>query len=408
MVAAAQLSLRDARRLALAAGGLARGRGRFVRPGQLLRVAHQLSAIQLDSVNVLVRAHYLPAFSRLGCYPRSALDGLASGTGSRRALFEYWGHAASLLPVELYPLLRWRMRRAEERFETWGGPARLARERPGYIQEVLAQIADRGPLAAAELTDRGHRPTGEWGWNWHEGKVALEWLFWTGQVTTFARRGFVRVYDLTERVLPAAILNSPDLGEAESQRQLLLLAARALGVATVADLADYFRIPLPVATARARELQDAGELTKVSVVGWAAPGYLLAGTRIPGPARARALLSPFDPLVWFRDRVRRLFGFDYRIEIYYPAGKRVHGYYVLPFLLGDELSARVDLKADRAPGRLLVQAAWGEVCASDAVPLALASEIVDLAGWLSLGEVLVAGRGDLAPALASALSELQR
>lgn len=367
-------------------------------------MARQLSVIQIDSVNVLTRAHYLPAFSRLGGYDRGALDGLSSGRGERRSLFEYWAHEASLLPVEVQPLLRWRMRRARERFETWGRLARLARARPGYIAAVLAEVADRGPMSAGELSDPGQRPTGEWGWNWADGKTALEWLFWTGALTTAGRRGFSRVYDLPERVLPRRVLAAPTPPEDAAQRELVLLAARALGVASAADLADYFRLPPAQGAERVRELRAARLLQEVAVEGWRAPGYLLPGVRVPRRVPATALLVGFDPLIWSRPRVRRLFGFDYRIEIYTPAVKRTHGYYVLPFLHDGALQARVDLKSDRAAGLLLVQAAWAEPGVAADVPAALAGELRMLAGWLGLDAVHVVGPGDVAGPLRAELT----
>ncbi|HVB26522.1 MAG TPA: crosslink repair DNA glycosylase YcaQ family protein [Mycobacteriales bacterium] len=369
--------------------------------GRLRRVLGRTGALQIDSVNVLARAHYLPAWSRLGAYPTEVLDGLAY---RKRELFEYWGHEASLLPVELHPLLRWRMARAREAFETWGAPARLARERPGYIAEVLAEVRDRGPLSAAELVEAGARRTGDWGWNWHDGKIALEWLFWTGAVTTSGRRHFHRIYDLTERVIPRAILELPTPSQAAAQRALLLRAADSLGVATAGDLADYYRIKLPEARAGLAELVAAGELEEVRVAGWRHPAYVRPGLAVGRPVSVRALVSPFDPLIWERARTLRLFGFHYRIEIYVPAARRVHGYYVLPFLLGDSLVARVDLKADRQAGVLQVPAAYAEAHAPPTVAEELAGELVAMAAWLELpGGVRVARRGDLAAALARAI-----
>lgn len=397
-----ELKSRDVRRLALTASGLRRPRPKGPAGlGALRRVAGELGVLQIDSVNVFARAHYLPPWSRLGGYPRERLDALAYRD---HELFEYWGHEASLLPVELHPLFRWRMARAAQGLGTWSGVARLAREQPEYISSVLAEVAASGPLTVADLVSAGDRPSGQWGWNWRAGKVALEWLFWTGAVTCSGRRNFTRLYDLPERVLPRAVLEAPTPSEAAAQRALVLRAARALGVATAGDLGDYYRIKAPEAHARVGELVTSGRLVEVAVAGWRSPGYLLPDTVVPGPVRASALLCPFDPLVWERSRVRRIFGFDYRVEIYVPAPRRVHGYYVLPFLLGEQLAARVDLKTDRAAGVLRVRAAWLEPsAAAEPTATALAAELRGVAGWLGCGSVDVEPCGDLATALGQAI-----
>jgi uncharacterized protein YcaQ len=389
------LSLGQARRLAIVAQGLGRDR----KPGQrdrrhLRKMLTQTGLIQIDSVNVLMRAQYLPGWSRLGAYPRDVLDDM---TYKHRELFEYWGHEASLLPVALHPLLRWRMERARTKHETWGGVARLAKERPGYIAAVLEEVGARGPITAGELEKDAPREVTNWGWNWSSSKIALEYLFWTGQVMAAARRGFERLYDVTERVLPESVLSLPTPTEEEAHRELLLIAARCHGVGTAKDLADYFRINVPLARQRVAELAEDGRLTEVSVEGWRQPAYVLPGTTIPRRLTGRALLAPFDPLVWERDRVERLFGFRYRIEIYVPADKRVHGYYVLPFLLGERLVARVDLKSDRAEGVLRVQAAYAEpgIATAD-VAGELSGELHALSEWLGLRGVAWTGRGDLA------------
>ena len=389
-----------ARRIALAAQGFAEPRpGGSVGTRQLLRMTERLAVLQIDSVNVLSRSHYLPAFSRLGNYPRSALDEL---TARRHAVFEYWAHEASFLPVRLQPFLRWRMAAAEE--HAWGSMVRIQRERPGYVAEVLDRVRESGPLKASDLAEpKPDRPGSMW--NWHAGKVALEWLFYSGAVTARTRTaGFERVYDLTERVLPAAIVSAPTPAPADAVRELVRTAAGALGVATERDLRDYFRLPVAAARTAIAELADAGELLPVEVAGWGAPAWLDPAARRPRRVRARALVSPFDSLVWERPRVERIFGFRYRIEIYTPAAKRVHGYYVLPFLLGDQLVARVDLKADRQAGLLRVQAAHAEEGAERAlVAAALADELRLMAGWLELDDVVVAERGDLAGELAYAV-----
>jgi uncharacterized protein YcaQ len=386
-----------ARRIALAAQGFADPRpSAAAGTRQLRRLAARLAVVQIDSVNVLSRSHYLPAFSRLGSYPRAAMDELV---GRRHELFEYWAHEASFLPVRLHPHLRWRMAAAKE--HAWGNMVRLQRDRPGYVTEVLDRIREGGPLKASELLEpRPERPGTMW--NWHAGKVALEWLFYTGVLTAKHRTtGFERVYDLTERVLPPEVVQAPTPDPADAVRELVRTAARALGVATERDLRDYFRLRPQAARTAIAELADAGELQPVEVAGWGAPAWLDPEARRPRWVRARALLSPFDSLVWERPRVERIFGFRYRIEIYTPAPKRVHGYYVLPFLLGDQLVARVDLKADRQAGVLRVQSAHGEEGVDrPLVTSALAEELRLMADWLELDDVAVAERGDLAPDLA--------
>jgi uncharacterized protein YcaQ len=385
-----------ARRIALAAQGFADPRpSAAVGARQLKRLTERLAVVQIDSVNVLSRSHYLPAFSRLGPYPRPALDDLA---GRRHELFEYWAHEASFLPVRLQPQLRWRMAAAAE--HAWGNMVRLQRERPGYVGEVLDRVRDRGSLKASELLEpKPDRPGTMW--NWHAGKVALEWLFFTGVLTARNRTaGFERVYDLTERVLPPEIVQAATPEPADAVRELVRTASRALGVATERDLRDYFRLRPAAARTAIAELADAGELLPVEVTGWGAPAWLVPDARRPRWIRARALLSPFDSLVWERPRVERIFGFRYRLEIYTPAAQRVHGYYVLPFLLGDQLVARVDLKADRQAGVLRVQSAHGELGIDrPLVAAALHDELRLMADWLELDDVVVADRGDLAAPL---------
>jgi uncharacterized protein YcaQ len=389
-----------ARRIALGAQGFADPRPTGpVGTRQLRRTVDRLAVVQIDSVNVLSRSHYLPAFSRLGPYPRGDLDALA---GRRRDLFEYWAHEASFLPVRLHPFLRWKMAAAEE--HAWGSMVRLQRERPGYVAEVYDRVREGGPLKASQMIEpRPDRPGTMW--NWHAGKVALEYLFFTGVLTARARTaGFERVYDLTERVLPAEVVQAPTPDRADAIRVLVRTASRALGVATGKDLADYFRLRVADTRTATAELVDAGELVPVEVAGWDRPAWLDPQARRPRWVRARALLTPFDSLVWERPRVERIFGFRYRIEIYTPAAKRVHGYYVLPFLLGDELVARVDLKADRRAGVLRVQSAYAEPGVDvAAVSAHLAAELRLMADWLELDDVAVVERGDLAGCLAAAV-----
>ena len=397
----ADLSASQARRIALAAQGLADPRpAGTLDARRLRRLVGQVGVIQIDSVNVLTRTHYLPAFSRLGAYPRAVLEDEA--WGPRPSLFEYWGHEASLLPIATQPLLRWRMAQARSGLGLWRSFAQFARVRGDYIGQVLAEIERRGPVTGGDFAPDAPRQAG-W-WEWSDGKRALEWLFWAGLITTRTRRGFERVYDLTERVLPAKIVHAPTPSDADAHRALLRIAAQAMGVATEADLRDYFRMPVADTRARLAELVEAGELRRVAVEGWRAPGYLHPAARLPRQARASALLSPFDNLIWARERTERLFGVRVRLEIYTPAHKREHGYYVLPFLQGEAITARLDLKADRKAGLLRVQAAHLELGAdAGAVVAALTGELETMAGWLGLDGVAVAPTGDLAPALGAAV-----
>jgi uncharacterized protein YcaQ len=393
------LSLPAARRIALAAQGLARPRRSGpVGTRQLLATINRLNLHQIDSVNVLARAHYMPAFSRLGPYLTETLDRLA--WGKPRRLFEYWAHEASLLPFDLQPLLRWRMARAERGEGTWRSIAAFARDRRAEVEAALKRIEQEGPLAASDF-ERGGK--GGW-WGWSDAKRCLEYLFWSGRLTTATRRAsFERVYDLPERVLPAAILAFPTPGEADAHRALLERSACALGIATMSDLRDYFRLSPADAKPRIEELVEGGTLIPVHVRGWRDLAYRHRDAKQPRRADGQALLSPFDPLVWQRGRTERLFGMRYRIEIYTPAAKRVHGYYVLPFLLGDRLAARVDLKADRKAAALRVEAAHLEDRAPAETAERLAGELRLTADWLGLENILVARCGDLAPALAATL-----
>jgi uncharacterized protein YcaQ len=365
------------------------------------RVLDHVGLIQIDSVNVLQRAHYLPAFSRLGPYDTATLDRLSHY--APRRLFEYWAHEASLVPVELHPHLRWRMERVEQ--EGWGSMRRVSRDRPELVESLLDDLRARGPLSARDLAhhDEPRAPKGPW-WDWSNVKAALEYLFFTGAITSARRRRFERLYDVPERVLPKAVLSPPTPSPDEAQRQLIRVAARAMGVATEPDLRDYFRLPAAEAKLRVAELVEAGDLVPIAVEGWDTPAYLDPGARIPRRVDAHALVGPFDSLIWNRPRVERVFGFRYRIEIYVPRPKRVHGYYVLPFVLGDRLVARVDLKSDRANGALLVQAAHAEPGAPAETAEALAAELERMASWLGLERVEVAGGGDLAPAISARMA----
>ncbi|MGH7924691.1 MAG: winged helix-turn-helix domain-containing protein [Candidatus Binatus sp.] len=396
------ISADETRRIALAAQGFASPRP-SARPDRrhLRRVIAQIGLLQIDSVNVLVRSHYLPLFSRLGSYAPEILDESWLGRPAKRELFEYWGHMASLMPLEMHPLLRWRMAEMSANHkdsDTWVG--RLNRSRPGFMQAALGEIAERGPLSAREISGAGKSKGGWWGWS--DGKRAVEALFAAGKVAAAGRRGFERVYDLAERVIPARFLAMPTPAPEDAQRALMRIAARALGVATESDLCDYFRILISPGRRRIRELVETGELLPVSVEGWREPAFVHRDARSPRKIDARALLSPFDSLVWERARTERIFGFRYRIEIYTPSPNRKYGYYVLPFLLGDRLVARVDLKSDRATRTLLVR---GAHCESGTRPSAIAGalmrELDTIASWLGLERIEITRRGNLAQKLRS-------
>ncbi|PAU51228.1 cytoplasmic protein [Pseudomonas sp. PIC25] len=399
MSVALSLSLKEARRLALAAQGFTSRRPTAaIRAAHLLKVIERLGVVQIDSVNALVRSHYLPLFSRLGIYPRKLLDQAAWSTGRQRALFEYWGHEASLLPLELYPAMRWRMRRAARGEGIYRQLARFGVEQQPLIQRVLQTVREQGALGAGSLSTRQER-AGPW-WDWSAEKHALEWLFAAGEVTVAGRRGFERLYDLPERVIPSVILAQPEPDEAEAQRRLLLRSAAALGVATEKDLRDYYRLEPADTRVRLAELVESGDLSLVRVQGWDKPAYCLGEPRVPRKVTASALLSPFDSLIWERARTERLFDFHYRLEIYTPPHKRVYGYYVLPFLHHERLVARVDLRSERAHGRLAVHAVHGEEAGlHEEALVALAGELRALADWLELPDVALNCRSALAARL---------
>jgi len=367
-------------------------------------MVRKLGAIQIDSVNVLVRSHYLPLFSRLGPYARELLDRAAYADRSRH-LFEYWGHEASFLPVETYPLFRWRMDRARRGEGTWGRLRRYATEHQDLVNAALTQIRERGPLGASELEAAGNKSRGGW-WGWSQSKEILEWLFWSGQVTTSKRRSFERLYDLTERALPANVVSAPIPAKDEAQRALMASAARALGIATLRDLRDYFRLPAQDASQRLQELVESGVLLPATVESWKQQAYLHRDARLPRKVEVAALLSPFDSLIWERQRTERLFDFVYRLEIYTPAHKRQHGYYVLPFLMNDRLAGRVDLKSDRVRSRLQVKGGSAEPGVNVRKIVApLARELRSLADWLDLEDVEVTSRrGELLKLLKAELS----
>jgi len=380
--------------------------------GHVRRLVERIGAVQIDSVNDVARAHLLPVRSRLGAYPREVLAAATSaGPGRHPVAWEYWGHEASFVGAEALAALRWRMHRAEE--GAWGGMVEVARRRPELLQRVQDALAD-GPLTARQLQvllePTAKRRTGGWGWNWSDVKRAVEFAFWAGRVASAGRsEQFERLYTLPDRVWPVAALSTPVPGPEEAADTLVDLAGRALGVATADDLRDHFRLPLDLARRAVVRAQDAGRLVPVQVRGWGGtiplPAWRHASVGVPRalPDRPGTLLAPFDPLVWYRPRVERLFGFRYRLEIYVPAAKRVHGYYVLPFLHRGRLVARVDLKADRVRGVLMVRSAWGEPGHDGDDVLALAAELARLGSWLGCAKVKVGPVGDLATVLARAV-----
>jgi uncharacterized protein len=397
-----KMSADVARRIALGAQGFADPRP-AAEPTRrhLQRVLSRVRLLQLDSVNVAVRAHYMPVFSRLGAYAPSLVDDAAWAHSARRPrmLVEYWAHEASLVPVEDWPLLH----SGAKKPGWWKGYTTIAERQPQLVDDILAVVKELGPVGAGAieraLAGGGPRAKEHWGWNWSEVKKICEWLFGTGVLTTGTRRGFERLYDLSERVLPPDVLARRVTAE-EGARELVGRAAESLGVATETDLRDYYRLAPERSRQAVGELVEAGVLEPVAVRGWAAPAYRHVSARVPRAVTGRALLCPFDPLIWERARTERIFGFHYRIEIYVPEAKRVHGYYVFPFLLDGQLVGRVDLKADRAAGVLRVQAAYSEPTADvGRVAVELAAELRHMADWLELDDVLVVPRGDLAPAL---------
>ena len=365
------------------------------------RAIRQINLLQIDSVNVLVRSHYLPVYSRLGAYAQKALDE-RSFSNKKRAMFECWAHEASLLPLDLHPLMRWRMNRARGGKGTYDSMNRFARDERSYVKGVLDFVTRNGPTSVSDLPDAGKSAGGWWGWS--KGKMALECLFDQGLVTTATRNGFERIYDLPERVIPADTFNRPTPDEPTTFRQLLDLSGRALGIATEFDLRDYFRLPVAETKTALAELVEDGTLIPAAVEDWKHQAYLHKDARLPRKAGGTALVSPFDPLVWERARAERLFNFHYRIEIYTPAPKRKFGYYVLPFLCGDRFAARICLKADRQAGVLRANAAHLEPHANaEATAMALTDELRRMASWLGLERVEAGPRGNLARALKAQL-----
>jgi uncharacterized protein YcaQ len=390
------LSLAQARRIALAAQGFADPPHAVPTMRTLQRTVERTGVLQVDSVNVLQRAHFMPLYSRMGPYDIDLLRRAA--TGRRRRLVEYWAHVQALMPVELWPLMRHRMDYYRARRGKWS----IVEADPGLEESLLAEIRERGASTARELDAGLPRKKEHWGWNWSNARRVLDWLYTTGDLAIAGRNSqFEVLYDLPERVLPPAVLDLPTPTAHEAHVELVRRAARSHGVATVQDLRDYYRMSVADTARAVATLVEMGEIEAVSVDGWRRPAYVHRDARVPRRVQARALLSPFDPVVWERARTEALFDFRYRIEIYTPAAKRVHGYYVLPFLLGDRIVARVDLKSDRASGRLIVKAAYAEAAAPADVAEQLSAELDRLAGWLGLDDIVIQPRGDLSPALAA-------
>ncbi len=396
------LSLAQARRIALAAQGFRDPRHTTPTMRTFSRTLARTGVLQVDSVNVLQRAHYMPLFSRMGPYDPAMLT--RASEKSPRRMVEYWAHVQAFMPVELWPVMRHRMESYRRRRGKWWPIVDL---RPGLEEDVLAAVSDRGPVTARDLEaefSSGPRTKEHWGWNWSEARKVLDFLYMVGDVAIAGRNDQFEVrYDLPERVLPSAVLALPTPEPAESDRELVRRAAASHGVGILQCLRDYYRMPMADTKAAVASLVEDGELLPARIEGWSRPAYLHRDAAQPRRVEARALLSPFDPLVWERERTERIFGFHYRIEIYVPEPQRRYGYYVLPFLLGDQIVGRVDLKADRKAGVLIAKAAYAEDGAPPETAHELAAELRDLAHWLGLSEVAVGDRGGLAPALADTI-----
>jgi uncharacterized protein YcaQ len=395
------MSAAQARRIALAAQGFGRNAPAGVGTRQLTLALNRLGLVQLDSVNVFERSHYLPLFARLGAYDKSLFDRLIFGR--RSDYLEYWAHEAAIIPVETWPLYRWRMDANRARYST---PGSWVAENGPMLDWLRAELADRGAVAASEIEHDSGKGAGGW-WGWSEVKTGLEWLFRFGEAVSAGRSRFERRYALASSALPPGVFER-EVPRSEAIRELLLLSARAHGIGTLHDFADYYRIKTEPARAAVYELVDAGELLPVTVEGWNRPAFLHRDARIPRRIEAAALLSPFDPVVWDRKRAERMFGFHYRIEIYTPAPKRIFGYYTLPLLLDDRLVGRVDLKSDRQNGVLRVQSSWTEVDAPPETAARLAPLLRETAAWQGFDAIEVMGRGDLACAVAAELGVATR
>ncbi|WP_394769792.1 winged helix-turn-helix domain-containing protein [Lacisediminihabitans sp.] len=390
------LSAAQARRIALAAQGIGRPRPARVGTRQLNSTIDRLALLQLDSVNVFERSHYLPLFARLGAYDKAQLDALTFARKGR--YIEYWAHEAAIIPVESWPLFRWKMAALRARYSSAGG---WVHSNPAMLDWLRAELAEKGPLAASQIEHDAGARKGPW-WGWSEVKTGLEYLFMFGEVVTAGRTRFERTYALADAVLPGHILDA-EVPKDEAIRRLMSVSAAAHGIGTLSDLADYFRLKQEPAKAAVHDLVDAGELIPVTVAGWNRPAWLHRDARIRRRIEATALLSPFDPVVWQRGRAERMFGFHYRIEIYTPPAKRVFGYYTLPLLVDDRLVGRVDLKSDRQNRVLRVQAAWTEAGAPPETAARLAPVLRETAAWQGLDGIEVMGRGDLAAAVAAEL-----
>jgi uncharacterized protein len=396
------LSIAEARRVALAAQGFDfPGRNTPVTWSHIKKTISQINLLQIDSVNVLVRSHYLPVFSRLGAYDHATLDA-RTFHNKKRTMFECWSHEASLVPLELHPFMRWRMERAKNHKGKYGAMSRFARDEKDFLATLLKFIQRNGPTAVSDFPDSGKGEGGWWGWS--RGKLAFETLFDQGLITTSARPSFERIYDVPENVIPPEILNAPTPSETDTFRHLLDLSGRALGIGTEFDLRDYFRLPVAETKVALAELIENGTLIPVTVEDWKHQAYIHRDAKLPRKAGGTALVSPFDPLVWERARAERLFNFHYRIEIYTPAAKRKYGYYVLPFLMGDRFAARVCLKADRQAGVLRANASHLELHAgAGETAEALSNELLLMSQWLGLDGVEVGAKGNLAKQLKAAL-----
>lgn len=390
------VSAAAARRIALAAQGFGAPRPASVGTRRLNAVLQRLGVLQIDSVNVFERSHYLPLFARLGGYDKALLDRLT--LRPKAPYLEYWAHVATFVPRDDWPLWGWRRRAMRAKY---GKPGGWVDAHPEMVAFVLAELAANGPMAASDIEHEENVRRGPW-WGLSDVKEALEYLFLFGDVVTAGRKGFERVYALPEHVLPAPLLGA-EVPDEDAQRELVRRAIRSHGIGTAKDVADYYRLYVATASRHLEELAEAGEVHRVRVEGWKAPAYLAAGARIPRRIEGTALLSPFDPVVWERDRTERMFGFRYRIEIYTPAPQRVYGYYTLPLLVDDRLVGRIDLKSDRQAGVLRVQSAWREEHAPAEVEQRVIPVLRDIAAWQGLGDVSVADRGDLARPLASAM-----
>jgi uncharacterized protein YcaQ len=398
------LSRAQARRITLAAQGFRDPRHTTPTMRTFARTLARTGVLQIDSVNVLQRAHYMPLFSRMGPYD---IDLLRRASEQRpRRIVEYWAHVAAFMPVELWPHMRHRMDRYRDEGHAWMGLP----ERKELVASLIAEITERGPSTSRDLDDGLPREKVNWGWNWSETKQALEYLFFSGDLAVAGRTSqFERLYDLPERVLPTDVLDAPTPAPADAYRELVRRAAISEGVATARCLADYYRLRqvpsagLASVKVAVDELVETGELLPVRIEGWNKPAYLHRDAELPRKMPARALLSPFDPVVWERERTEKLFDFFYRIEIYVPEPKRVHGYYVLPFLLGDRIVGRVDLKSDRKDSVLRVLGTYAEPGAPEETAHELADELRSMAEWLGLSAIEVRPRGDLAPALSASL-----